>query len=58
MWMDDLTQKITGACRTVYLKESARKLMQRYYTEDYYNIFLSRTVDMDGNNITLNKKQD
>ena len=58
MWMDDLTQKITGACRTVYLKESARKLMQRYYTEDYYNVFLSRTVDMDGNNITLNKKQD
>lgn len=58
MWMDDLTQKITGACRTVYLKESARKLMQRYYTEDYYYVFLSRTVDMDGNNITLNKKQD
>lgn len=58
MWMDNLTQKITGACRTVYLKESARKLMQRYYTEDYYNVFLSRTVDMDGNNITLNKKQD
>ena len=58
MWMDDLTQKITSACRTVYIKESARKLMQRYYTEDYYNVFLSRTVDMDGNNITLNKKQD
>lgn len=58
MWMDDLTKKITGACRTVYLKESARKLMQRYYKEDYYNVFLSRTVDMDGNNITLNKKQD
>ena len=58
MWMDDLTQKITGACRTVYLKESARKLLQRCYIEDYYNIILSRTVDMDGNNITLNKKQD
>lgn len=58
MWMDDLTQKITGACRTVYLKESARKLLQRCYIEDYYNVILSRTVDMDGNNITLNKKQD
>lgn len=58
MWIDDLTQKITGACRTVYLKESARKLLQRCYIEDYYNVILSRTVDMDGNNITLNKKQD
>lgn len=58
MWMDNLTKKITGACRTVYLKESARKLLQRCYIEDYYNVILSRTVDMDGNNITLNKKQD
>ena len=58
MWMDDLTQKITGACRTVYLKESARKLLQRCYIEDYYNLILTRTLDMDGNNITLNKKQD
>lgn len=57
MWIDDLTQKITGACRTVYLKESARKLLQRCYIEDYYNVILSRTVDMDGNNITLNKKR-
>lgn len=58
MWMDDLTKKITGACRTVYLKESARKLLQRCYIEDYYNVILSRTVDMDGNNITLNKKKE
>ena len=58
MWMDDLTKKITGACRTVYLKESARKLLQRCYIEDYYNLILTRTLDMDGNNITLNKKQD
>lgn len=58
MWIDDLTQKITGACRTVYLKESARKLLQRCYKEDYYNEIMSRTVDMDGNNITLNKKKE
>ena len=58
MWMDDLTQKITGACRTVYLKESARKLLQRCYIEDYYNLILTRTLDMDGNNITLNKKKE
>ena len=57
MWMDDLTKKITGACRTVYLKESARKLLQRCYIEDYYNLILTRTLDMDGNNITLNKKE-
>jgi len=56
MWMDDLTKKITAAGRTVYLKESARKLLQRCYIEDYYNEILSRTVDMDGNNITRNQK--
>lgn len=48
MWMDDLTKKITGACRTVYLKESARKLLQRCYIEDYYNVILSRTVHARG----------
>lgn len=48
MWMDDLTKKITGACRTVYLKESARKLLQRCYIEDYYNVILSRTVHVRG----------
>jgi hypothetical protein len=53
MWLDDLTKKITDAGRTVYLKESCRALLRRCYKEDYYNEILSRTVDMDGNQITL-----
>ncbi len=53
MWLDDLTKKITDAGRTVYLKESACKLLRRCYKEDYYNEILSRTVDMDGNQITF-----
>ena len=49
LWLDDLTKKITAAGKTVYLKESARKLLQQCYEEDHYNDILSRTVDMDGN---------
>jgi hypothetical protein len=49
MHLDDLTKIITSAGRTVYLKESARKLLQRCYNEEYYNEIMSRTVDMDGN---------
>jgi len=49
MYLDDLTKMITDAGKTVYLKESARKLLRRCYKEDYYNEILSRTVDMDGN---------
>ena len=53
MYLDDLTKKITGAGKTVYLKESARALLRRCYKEKYYNEILSRTVDMDGNKITF-----
>lgn len=53
--LDELTKKITDAGKTVYLKESARALLRRCYKEDYYNKILSRTVDMDGNNINLNE---
>lgn len=49
MWLDELTKKITEAGRTVYLKESARKLLLQCCQEHYYNEILSRTVDMDGN---------
>jgi hypothetical protein len=53
MQLDELTKKITHAGKTVYLKESSRKLLQQCYTEDYYNEILSRTVDMDGNQIAI-----
>jgi hypothetical protein len=51
--LDELTKMITDAGKTVYLKESARALLCRCYKEDYYNEILSRTVDMDGNPITI-----
>lgn len=51
--MDYITKVITHAGSTVYLKESARKLLRRCYQEEYYNEILSRTLDMDGNKINL-----
>lgn len=53
MWIDELTKKITLAGRTVYLKESTRKLLHTCYQEEYYNAILSRTIDMDGNKFNV-----
>ena len=53
MWLDNLTKKITGVGKTVYLKESCRALLRRCYKEDYYNEILARTVDIDGKKIEL-----
>jgi len=53
LWLDDLTKKITEAGKTVYLKESARKLLLQCCQEHYYNEILSRTVDMDGNPVAV-----
>lgn len=58
MSMDELTNTITSAGRTVYLKESARKLLKRCLDDGYYSEIMSRTVDMDGNRITANKESD
>ena len=55
MRLDELTKTITEAGRTVYLKESARRLLRRCYKEEYYNKILSRTVDMDGKYIKNEK---
>lgn len=41
--------------RTIYLKESTRKLLQQYLQPGAYEEFLSHTVDMDGNRIVVNK---
>lgn len=38
--------------RTLYLKESARKLLKQYLQPGAYEVLLSHTVDMDGNPIT------
>ena len=57
LWLDELTKIITYAGRTVYLKESARKLLQQCCQEHYYNEILSRTVDMDGKCINENQER-
>lgn len=49
LFIDELTTVITGSCSTVYLKESARRLLRRCYKGPYYDMIMSRTVDMDGN---------
>lgn len=49
--LDEMTKVITDAGKTVYLKESARKLLKQYYSPEIYDKILSRTVDMDGNKI-------
>lgn len=40
--------------RTIYLKESTRKLLQRVYVPRAFRQMLTHTVDMDGNRITNN----
>ena len=51
MYINDITKMITDAGKTVYLKESTRKLLQRCFKADYYDIIMARTVDLDGNKI-------
>lgn len=49
----DIVSLCNTVGRTVYLKESTRKLLQGYLLGNAYKLFLSRTVDMDGNKIPL-----
>jgi DNA repair photolyase len=51
--MEELVRIITAHGRTVYLKESARRLMKECFTEKYCNELLSCTVDMDGKEVTV-----
>lgn len=53
LYISDITKMITDAGKTVYLKESTRKLLRRNFEADYYNIIMARTVDLDGNKIEL-----
>ena len=50
-WLDGFPRLIATAGKTVYLKESVRRLMRRCLLEEHYNDILSYTVDMDGNKI-------
>lgn len=53
LYINDITKMITDAGKTVYLKESTRKLLRRNFEADYYSIIMARTVDLDGNKIEL-----
>ena len=47
----EMVEKIVSSGRTVYLKESTRKLLCQCFTEEEYERILSMTLDMDGNRI-------
>lgn len=49
-----IVQAVESFGKTIYLKESTRKLLQQYLQPGAYEAFLSHTVDLDGNRITLN----
>ena len=52
-----LVDMITHAGRTVYLKESTRKLLRRCFVEEEYERILGMTVDMDGQPYQKQNKQ-
>jgi len=49
-----IVQSVESFGKTIYLKESTRKLLQQYLQPGAYEALLSHTVDLDGNHITLN----
>lgn len=49
-----IVQSVESFGKTIYLKESTRKLLQQHLQPGAYEAFLSHTVDLDGNRITLN----
>ena len=48
-----IVQAVESFGKTIYLKESTRKLLQQYLQPGAYEAFLSHTVDLDGNRIDL-----
>jgi primosomal protein DnaI len=49
-----IVQSVESFGKTIYLKESTRKLLQQCLQPGAYEVLLSHTVDLDGNRITLN----
>ena len=49
-----IVQAVESFGKTIYLKESTRKLLQQLLQPGAYEAFLSHTVDLDGNRIPLN----
>ena len=48
-----IVQAVESFSKTIYLKESTRKLLQQCLQPGAYEALLSHTVDLDGNRITL-----
>ena len=48
-YLQQIVGFVTERGKTVYLKESTRKLLKRFLNPDGYEPFMSYTVDMDGN---------
>lgn len=51
--IDRIVRMVENFGKTIYLKESTRRLLQQYFQSDAYEAFLSHTVDMDGKRIKL-----
>jgi hypothetical protein len=47
-----IVQSVESSGKTIYLKESTRKLLQQYMQPGAYKAHLSHTIDMDGKPIT------
>ena len=51
--IERIVQTVENFGKTIYLKESTRRLLQQYFQPGAYEAFLSHTVDMDGKRIEL-----
>lgn len=51
--IERIVQMVENSGKTIYLKESTRRLLQQYFQPGAYEAFLSHTVDMDGKRIEL-----
>ena len=51
--IENIVRRIEAEGKTVYLKESVRRLLQRVLQPGAYEAFLSHTVDMDGKKINI-----
>lgn len=49
--IERIVQTVENSSKTIYLKESTRRLLQQYFQPGAYEAFLSHTVDMDGKRI-------
>ena len=53
IFIEKIVKRIESEGKTVYLKESVRRLLQRVLQPGAYEAFLSHTVDMDGKKINI-----